>query len=997
MLRWPLFFLLCVAGKSTLAAQSPSYTHYGVREGLPGNVVYCAVQDYRGFMWFGTDKGLARFDGSHFQVFGMNDGLPDPEVLGLFEDSHHRLWISCFSQKPCYLLNGRFVTANNDSLLARIHLKNSLSEFSEDDAGNIWIAHRGNSVFVFDGQSVEEKPLPITTIRMEQSGSQFFAVGFPQTMEMNSNVHYIYPLSAKDRSMAFVSMGASGKQFLAALSHKLFLFEWKNGQFVETDSALQTGGNITSDRKGRFWICPKSKGAVCFANDRHNLSNPIIYLPEQKVNAVFEDRHGTFWFCTYGDGVYALAPGKAATFSRADGLITEKITALAWDQQGYLLAGDDEGSLYEFKGYHIRRIPLTPPGTFNRSRQIISLPDLSRWIATDLGLFRQTGSVARQMGTVTALKCILVEPGRLWVGNHVQLGYFPDRQQQLITISPSRTTTLGDDTEGNVWAGKMEGLYSLRDSFHYNWGERFPALKNHIAAIHNAGPGRIWVVTPESGLLLASVSNGTVTGLDTINRHLRQPIDNIQSLCIEPGLDGKVWLATNSGVYGLDPDDWRVVHYTHRDGLADDDVACVLVARDTLWAGTVAGLSYLPLREQGSNKDFGTFITDLHYQVGTQQLVAQLLDSLPSRHRIVLPPDAAMLTLYLAGLDYRSQGKMEYACVRTTVLPPLHWWTRQNLFKWIANGFEGVRDSNVIGENNLNFGIALPPGGYQIRVTAVNAKGLYSRQPDQWTIIMRPYWYNTLWFDLLLWALLGYGAWRMVRIGTGYRKLNVEVSDLQLRALQSQINPHFVGNSINAIQQFFYPPNPVAASHYVELFTRLLRRTIFLSEKHFNAFDEELAYDRDYLDMIKLRFGERFQYKIAGADAIPDHLPFPSMLLQPILENATIHGLAPEGVSRLVLQFSLAGKKLQCTLTDNGLGYKALKTRPAKHKEHKSKGIELLHKKVAAFNQLYDLGLRMEWQDLSEVSPPGQGTRVTIVFYPEKIGNKHERDQNPAD
>lgn len=91
MMRWSLCFLLCVLVNFTLTAQSPSYAHYGVREGLPSNVVYCAVQDHRGFMWFGTDKGLVRFDGNRFQVFDIKDGLPDSEVIGLFEDSQRRL------------------------------------------------------------------------------------------------------------------------------------------------------------------------------------------------------------------------------------------------------------------------------------------------------------------------------------------------------------------------------------------------------------------------------------------------------------------------------------------------------------------------------------------------------------------------------------------------------------------------------------------------------------------------------------------------------------------------------------------------------------------------------------------------------------------------------------------------------------------------------------------------------------------------------------------
>ena len=79
-----------------LTAQTPAYLHYVVSDGLPSNMVYCGTQDHQGLLWFGTDKGLASFDGTRFRTFGMKDGLPDPEVLNVWEDSRERLWICCF-------------------------------------------------------------------------------------------------------------------------------------------------------------------------------------------------------------------------------------------------------------------------------------------------------------------------------------------------------------------------------------------------------------------------------------------------------------------------------------------------------------------------------------------------------------------------------------------------------------------------------------------------------------------------------------------------------------------------------------------------------------------------------------------------------------------------------------------------------------------------------------------------------------------------------------
>src|SRR5262245_491950 len=97
-------------------AQEPAYLHYNVSDGLPSALVYCVTQDSKGFMWFGTDKGLARFDGTRFKVFGMKDGLPDNEVVNVFEDSQGRLWLSCFGKQPAYIKDGVIIDSKSDSL-----------------------------------------------------------------------------------------------------------------------------------------------------------------------------------------------------------------------------------------------------------------------------------------------------------------------------------------------------------------------------------------------------------------------------------------------------------------------------------------------------------------------------------------------------------------------------------------------------------------------------------------------------------------------------------------------------------------------------------------------------------------------------------------------------------------------------------------------------------------------------------------------------------------
>src|SRR5688500_12336923 len=103
------FFHLLITGifSVTLEAQSYSYTHYGVKEGLSGPTIYSMMQDRDGFMWFGTETGLSRYDGTHFYNLTTIDGLPDNEILKMFQDSKGRIWLLPFKNSICYYFGGK--------------------------------------------------------------------------------------------------------------------------------------------------------------------------------------------------------------------------------------------------------------------------------------------------------------------------------------------------------------------------------------------------------------------------------------------------------------------------------------------------------------------------------------------------------------------------------------------------------------------------------------------------------------------------------------------------------------------------------------------------------------------------------------------------------------------------------------------------------------------------------------------------------------------------
>ncbi|MEI6409905.1 MAG: two-component regulator propeller domain-containing protein [Bacteroidota bacterium] len=979
-----LLILFCLCLFCDAHAQSPAYIHYGVRDGLPGNLVYCGLQDHLGLLWFGTDKGLANFDGFRFRTFDLGDGLPDLEVLDMKEDSHGRIWLSCFRQKPCYFYNGRIYTDKQDSILSKIEFSSTAGSYnvSEDDHGNLWFFAGKREVFYTDWTTLHKTDF-FWPIRLDKVGDDymFFSEFSIDKRITNDSVIVVYKSNYPEN---LSSIAISQNKIVRSYNTKIELLEWRNNQITLLDSMNKNGGRFFTDRKGRFWLSTPYDGAICFDNDQQNFSNPVRFLPNKKLTSIFEDAQGTLWFCTLDEGVFGL-PENAPINFQLDFFPSKNIRSLARCPNGNLLVGDDIGNVHILRHNDKKTISFGSIDGSNLIRQIIPNDENCFWAASDEGLYfydRKTGHFIH-FPRQESFKSILQQKDVIYFASSSNLGALSISNNIFTILIRKRFTALGTDADHNTWAGNMVGIFSQSDSFKINWGDRFPILKSRITAIREAGPGQIWVVTPENGLLRATVESGKIIKVEEINRLLKSPILNIQSICTEP--NGDVWMATNKGIYGINKS-YQVWHFDSHDGLADDDVNCIFIDQDTIWAGTVSGLSKITrngLKESGNYK---TFISNVVYQSNSATFTLHLLDSLTTHREIVLNSDAKNIELNLAGLDYRSRGNLHFDIEQNILLLPFYDWTVGNLAGWIAGRLGGLKNISHVESPSFSLGAYLPPGRYQIRVTAVNASAQPSNQPDTWVFLKQPHWYELIWFYLLILSLLVTGIRQYYKARIAYREASASAATLQLQALQGQMNPHFIGNSINAIQQFLHPPDPIKASEYISLFTRLLRRTMLFSEQTFIPFSEELLYCQEYFKMVQLRFEDKFNYEIIGADQIAPNTLIPSMLLQPFLENATIHGLAQEEDSHIELRFEMEQEMLRFTLTDNGLGFKETqRLKQLSGLKRESKGLEVLRKKIYALNRLYNLDLSLEIQDRSDAREAEHGTRVTLTFTPEKI------------
>ena len=986
-------------------SQTPAYLHYGVEDGLPSSLVYCAIQDKKGFMWFGTNNGLARFDGTRFKVYGMKDGLPDPEVLNLFEDSQERLWISCFQKKPCYLRNGKIYNSENDSLLNNDELKGGHHSFYEDNNNRILISVDRKRVFCYcDGKVFncyknglkQDYSFPYIT----EIDSELFVASYDGVFNI-TDIQSPRRLFKNKQDFAFLPTTRLLENAYYVLTGNIWTYvDLNKDDLIEKKQILSLpnqSNRITIWDDNHFWICyPHSlEGAFKIDIERPNKFGGITnYLNGRKVSCIFEDDKKNIWFTTLAEGIFNMPYKTAVTYNKYSSNIftTDNITALALMPDNKLLIGNEVGQIYGLDNGRLEQFQFKKKLKQSKVRQIVKISE-NGWVAVlNIDIYAENNDLveprfklnghANPQKKIVAPKYILHDRNKTWIAHINGLSSLESNKKFLEqVIADKRFTTIGKDNENNIWAGGPEGLLSEKDSFQINWGNKFKTLSGRIIDIKPAAENHLWVATAENQLLKVQVEKGEVISVQVINDFLENKINGIKSLYKSEV--GDIWLATNNGIYSLD-DKLNIKHFDQMDGLPSNDVNALVIDQDTLWAATVAGLAKLQLDQEKCNGDFHTYISGLAYNMDGKVANIDLLNH--PNDFISIPPEASMIDIQLSGLLYKNSGKLTFEYVEKELLLPLERLTWGNLAASLAQRISGKSDTIITNEGRRYFGANAPNGRFLTTVTAVSKDGIRSLHPDTKTLTILPKWYETIWFSLLIFSLIALVIWYIIRQWLAAKRSERVATEMQLQAIKAQINPHFIGNSINAIQQFFYPPDPAKASLYISNFTSLLRQTIHLSEVPFVPFHEELKYITDYLEMIKLRFGDRFEYRIENADQIPRSTLFPAMLLQPLLENATIHGLAPKGLSQLLVEFNFKKDQLVSTIKDNGVGIEASKAiKKAQKRKRVSKGIGLLQKKIEVLNKIYRLDINLDIQDLSAISKNHHGTMITLSFSPKII------------
>lgn len=486
-------------------------------------------------------------------------------------------------------------------------------------------------------------------------------------------------------------------------------------------------------------------------------------------------------------------------------------------------------------------------------------------------------------------------------------------------------------------------------------GKKNKLLTTRIAGIQEDAYGRMWMISRGEGVIVKDGNSYF---------QVKEKDGLASNMCLALFIDSGnvVWVGTNKGLSKITFSDrhennYRVNSYYAKNGLLNDEVNGIARNGSKIWLAHNNGVSIFDPKKIRDN-----FTPPPVYI--TQVLVNDR--PLPDMHS-ELDHSQNYFNISFTGLSYKDPGKVEY--------------------KYRMKGID--QDWIYTSYTNVKYP-AVPPGSYTFEVYAKNNDGYWSKQPAAISFRVAPAWWQTWWFKITGAVVLLFFGGLLFR-----QRLNIikrrehlrtiqrtKIAAAELKALRSQMNPHFMFNAINSVQYFITNNDPRSSEKYLSKFAKLIRYVVDNSKPSSIPLEKELEALRLYLDLESLRFENRFEYTIEIGDNVDTgYVQIPSMLIQPYVENAIWHGLMHKnGPGKITISLAMDDNILKCAVEDNGIGRKRSQELKAgrKNNMHKSVGMSITRERLDIINQINNSNLTVTITDLTDINGSATGTRIDL-------------------
>jgi hypothetical protein len=469
--------------------------------------------------------------------------------------------------------------------------------------------------------------------------------------------------------------------------------------------------------------------------------------------------------------------------------------------------------------------------------------------------------------------------------------------------------------------------------------------------------------------------------------------------------DGRIWIGNQNGISAYDPDSNTIVHTVWENNNIGAVFRISIDSQQNAWFRSAAGY-WCWLRKQDKaisfkfslglpDNDEGLFYTTSDgnvYAGGSGTLIrwhpGWLMNySVSCRTTLV---DAAVNNTPVA-FDTGPNGEKMLRLrpdennLRISFDVTNYDIPENNLYFYQLKPGQG--DWQQLEDGRLSFN-DLPAGEYQLLVRGANKLTGEYTLPDKLLFTIDPYWYQSLWFRALAVAaaiaLIAAGVRKRIADIRRESAFRQKIADTEMQALRAQMNPHFLFNSLNSIENFIMKNEKWLASDYLNKFARLIRMILSSSRNELVLFTKDLEALQLYVDLELLRYNRKFCYKteIDPALAQGDYR-VPSLLIQPYVENAIIHGIGlcdKPGLFVRVTAF-LRGDCIHYLIEDNGIGRAAAQAHKEKNRpHHKSIGLTITEDRIHIFSHQQDSEGRVTITDRLDEEGQAAGTRVEVVI-----------------
>jgi len=952
------------------AGQEYSWKHYSVGDGLPQTQIYRLYQDSKGYIWIGTKGGLSKFDGIEFKNLTTKDGLSF-DFVGIFqEDSQGGMYVGT-KRGTNHLKDGK-ISSVCDSIDPTFGF-----EFVEKN-GTIWFWSGVKGLLaVRDGKQIADHPI-LNAVEEE------FPIGISYNQEKDDIIinyatgdTYRYDginvskFSHEDRDI--IPRYSDSGQLYGRNSEYYFAFDL--GQFVPIAPI--------NDFTLRCYISPEE----VYFTDRGTQSRLFIYDGEkmnefhQRFNLVLDlikDDEGNIWVATES-GLWRLQ-GRGFQNYLSEGDLNFYAWQISQDKHGNMLFGSFLHGLMTFDGVRFEDVPIKHMFRNNGFQFFYSGNYVDQrgnvYLGTALGILKFDGYLYRWF----------YKPEQ----NDAILHIYHDVVTGHLLCTSSVHGLLEIDMEGNVTE------YNSR-SRRENTGLETSTLRDKF--------GRIWL----------SGKQGITILEDGKWRNLPDETDSVPIGAISMIRDswGNLWLGSNDGLYFYDYKNLKKIG-TH---IFESQIGILNITSDNeLLIGSIMGIGLLDLKEfykndydhiryfDANNGFLGTECKhnasfkdrDGNIWICTSDRVVKVIpEELRSNPN---PPRVYIEDISTIGekMDWEPVPK-KYGNSAEYKFEAHHDDLRFEYHGISHSAPNGVRyQSMLVGydeswsapsQERYRTYTNLPEGQYEFRVKAWSNDGVESEFVSV-NFGVLPAWhemstvrYGVLAILLALAALLGFLYSERIRM----RRMTMEqnerlIAQLQFKSLRSLIDPHFTFNAINSIASMVYKENRDEAYKYFTKFSKLIRSAFDTSEDTTRTIREELTFVSNYLDIEKMRFKDRFDYRMEIDKKINYEWKIPKMVIQIYVENAIKHGLArKESGGEISIKMVKEDDFISISVTDNGSGRNETQ-RISNGDESLGRGTKMMKDYFRLLNKFNDSEISVKIIDLKSKDNQPMGTEVKIYI-----------------